>query len=54
MKWEECLKGKVRKRNPNPEEARALFRMAEKRQKFIGSVKDRREFASLLAEDYLR
>ena len=52
MKWEECLKGKVRKRNPNPEEARALFRMAEKRQRFIGSVKDRREFASLLAEDY--
>jgi hypothetical protein len=52
MEWEECLKGKMRKRKPNPEEARALFKMAERRQRFIDSVKDRREFASLLAEDY--
>ena len=52
MEWVECLKGKVRRRNPNPEEARALLRMAEKRQRFIWSVKDRREFASLVAEDY--
>lgn len=52
MEWNDCLRGKVRKRRPNTEEAKALMGMAEKRLEYIGSVQDRKRFPSLVAEGY--
>ena len=52
MDWEECLKARVRKRVPNPEEARALLRMAGERKQYMDAIKNRNRFTSLVVEDY--
>ena len=51
MEWDECLRGKVRKRVPNPEQARALVKMASARFDFIRSGREKGA-PSLIAEGY--
>jgi uncharacterized protein (UPF0332 family) len=51
VRWEDCLDYKVKKVKENPEQAKALFQLAEKR---LESVKKRKkdEFPQLLIESY--
>jgi len=51
MRWEDCLDYKVKKVKENPEQAKALFQLAEKR---LESIKKRRkdEFPQLIIESY--
>lgn len=51
MKWEDCLDYKVKKVKENPEQAKALLKLAKRR---LESVEKRRnkEFSQLLIESY--
>ena len=51
MKWEDCLEYKVKKIKENPEQAKALFKLAKRR---LESIKKRKkdEFSQLLIESY--
>lgn len=52
MDWDECLEGGVRTKRPDMEEAKALLKMAEKREEYIKAIGNPREFASLIVEGY--
>lgn len=51
MKWDDCLEYKVKKVKENPEQAKALFELANKR---LESINKRRkdEYAQFLIESY--
>jgi uncharacterized protein (UPF0332 family) len=51
MKWDDCLDYKVKKVKENPEQAKALFKLAKKR---LESIKKRRkdEYPQFLIESY--
>ena len=51
MKWKDCLEYKVKKIKQNPEQAKALFQLAQRR---LESIKKRRndEYPQLLIESY--
>ena len=51
MNWEDCLEYKVKKIKENPEQAKALFQLAQRR---LESIKKRRndEYPQLLIESY--
>jgi uncharacterized protein (UPF0332 family) len=51
MKWDDCLEYKIKKVKENPEQAKALFELANKR---LESINKRRkdEYAQFLIESY--
>ena len=52
MSWEECKKDFIRKVAVDPEKISSLVEMAQKRLKFVKSIKVTEENASFLFDDY--
>jgi len=46
------LKENVKRKRQDPEEAKALLKMTEKREAYINAIKNTRNFTSLIIEDY--
>jgi len=52
MDWEECLRENVKRKRQDLEEARALLKMAERRELLRSEIKGKDEFNSIIIESY--